>query len=230
MARKRKKISKPQKDPIHVKLLFHATFFLLLIASAYIIDLAYNNVVSLETANIFISMTFDLLLPSVVFSYLIAVRGNTVREIVQMLGLSKDRITKTALYAGVLLFMIIIIIELGISLFQAVTGIQVPSTNVVGLLAGAPGIFLLFTVFVAPFNEEVFFRGFLVPRIGIVFSGIIFAVLHAGYGSWTEFAGALIFGLLAGYFFKRTKSLYTTMLAHLLVNLVTVLLFVLIGQ
>ena len=76
----------------------------------------------------------------------------------------------------------------------------------------------------APIDEEILFRGFLVPRVGIVVSALLFAVPHLlTYASLSEFAAAFIFGLLAGYFFRRYKSLYPTILAHALVNLFTIL-------
>ena len=78
---------------------------------------------------------------------------------------------------------------------------------------------------IEPINEEIMFRGFLVPRIGIVASAIIFGLAHYSYMSTfgVEMLGALIFGLLAGYVFKRTKSIYPGIVAHIIVNTIAII-------
>ena len=118
-------------------------------------------------------------------------------------------------------------------------------TGMAMVLGGEPFYFLMFAVFLSPINEEIFFRGFLIPRLatlfgeflprwssvalGIFFSALIFAVLHAGYMSISEFAAAFVFGIAAGYVFMRYKSLYATILAHFAVNLLAVLALLAVG-
>ncbi|MBI5884922.1 CPBP family intramembrane metalloprotease, partial [archaeon] len=53
--------------------------------------------------------------------------------------------------------------------------------------------------------EEVFFRGFLVQKIGVVYSTALFAVAHALYGSWVEVIGAFVLGLVLARAFDRTR-------------------------
>ena len=97
-------------------------------------------------------------------------------------------------------------------------------TNVRQLLGGLPAYFFAFAVIVAPIDEEILFRGFLVPRIGIILSALIFGILHfLSYASISEFIAAFVFGLIAGYAFKRTRSLYSTIIPHMLVNLLGIL-------
>ena len=114
-----------------------------------------------------------------------------------------------------------LVVELGISLFSKFTNIPLP-TNVMKLLGGMPIYFYIFSFLIAPVNEEILFRGFFVSRIGIIPSAILFALLHFSYASISEFVAALIFGLLAGYVFKKTKSLYTSITAHVLLNFLTI--------
>jgi len=82
---------------------------------------------------------------------------------------------------------------------------------------------LIVAVFVAPFCEEVFFRGFVfaglrrgMPLVwAIVLSALIFAVAHADPGS---FAVLFIIGLALAFLRWRTKSLWPGIFLHALNN------------
>src|SRR6266487_6328276 len=91
---------------------------------------------------------------------------------------------------------------------------------------------LLAAVFVAPFCEEVFFRGFVFPGLrrgmpvgwAIVFSSFLFAVSHADPGS---FAVLLIIGLALAILRWRTRSIWPAILLHTLNNGIAALAIVL---
>ncbi|MGC8649097.1 MAG: CPBP family intramembrane glutamic endopeptidase [Candidatus Micrarchaeia archaeon] len=174
------------------------------------------NSISIIKAEVYSSITFSLLLSSSVFAYLLYKKQN-IHSILLELGLSKDNISKKIFSYGIILFFIIFALEILISLFSYISGIALP-TNVSEVLFGTPLYFLLFSILIAPINEEIFFRGFLVPKYGIILPALLFALLHAGYGSIVEGIGAFVFGVLAGYIFKKTKSLYPSIIAHVLVN------------
>ena len=78
-------------------------------------------------------------------------------------------------------------------------------------------------VFIAPFCEEVFFRGFVFPGLrrgmpvgwAIVLSSLLFAVAHADSGS---FAVLLIIGLALAFLRWRTGSIWPGMILHMLNN------------
>lgn len=82
---------------------------------------------------------------------------------------------------------------------------------------------LLVAVFVAPFCEEVFFRGFVLPglrhrmsaALAIILSALLFAIAHADPGS---FAVLLVIGLLLGFVRWRTGSVWPGILLHMLNN------------
>jgi len=66
-------------------------------------------------------------------------------------------------------------------------------------------------------SEEIFFRGVLLPEIGLVASSLIFGLLHAlnrVYAVWATLTGAG-FGLLALY----ADTLVTPVVAHVTYNL-----------
>ena len=146
------------------------------------------------------------------------------RGIVAGLGLGRKGLTARNVAIGLVIFAIIVMFELIVSTAGQVGGVQINS-NVDQLFGTAPVWFLAFSCVIAPICEETLFRSFLVPRIGIVVSALVFAALHYGYNSTfgIEIIAAFIFGIIAGYVFKKTNSLYPSIIAHVLVNTLTVL-------
>jgi membrane protease YdiL (CAAX protease family) len=141
----------------------------------------------------------------------------------RVLGLSAKRFWGNVAI-GLLVFVIILLFELLVGMIGVATGTQI-NTNANVVFAGAPVWFLLFAALIEPINEEIMFRGFLAPRIGIIPSALIFGIAHYSYMSTfgIEIIGAFIFGMIAGYVFRRTKSIYPGMVAHILVNTVAVI-------
>lgn len=162
-----------------------------------------------------------LLAAALIYSRFIAPsrRGTAVN-----LGLGRKGITVKNVALGLAIFAIIVVMELAVSLVSQVTNVQI-STNVDQVFAAAPLWFLAFSCVAAPVCEEVMFRGLMVPRLGIIVSAIVFAAMHAGYNSTfgVEVIAALVFGVVAGYAFRKTNSLYPSIIAHILVNTLTVL-------
>lgn len=168
-------------------------------------------------ASVLLSVSF----PLAVFSYL-TYRKGSLRGAITSLGLGRDKLTLRTIIIGAILFGLILILEMSLGAFQSITHINLPS-NVSEIYTGFPIWFFILSFTIIPFNEEVLFRGFMVPRIGIIFAAIVFAVMHLEYLSISEFAAAFIYGILAGYTFKKTGSLYTTIIAHALVNAIAVM-------
>ncbi len=88
-------------------------------------------------------------------------------------------------------------------------------------------------VFVAPFSEEIFFRGFLFgglrPLTGFwpaaFLSGLIFAIPHAQVGLLIPFG---LIGVIFAYVYARTGSIFTSMSVHFMFNLLSFTLLVLL--
>lgn len=93
--------------------------------------------------------------------------------------------------------------------FEGVTLLQITYLFIVGGIA-----------------EEVFFRGFLVPRAGIIWSSLVFGAFHAAYGSVIEVLSAVVLGLVLAYFFKKNKTIYPNIFAHQAFNFLMFLFFV----
>ncbi|MDD3084112.1 MAG: CPBP family glutamic-type intramembrane protease, partial [Candidatus ainarchaeum sp.] len=78
------------------------------------------------------------------------------------------------------------------------------------------------------FAEEFFFRAFLVKKIGILFSTIIFTFFHLGYESLTQTIGVFFLGLILAYWFKKNNSIIQNYFGHLIYNLIAIILYVII--
>jgi membrane protease YdiL (CAAX protease family) len=190
---------------------------------------------------VYASIAQSFIFSFVVLAYLFA-SGRSLRQALARLGLARKQWKSAYIAYGIAIFVSIFILEILLGVFQAVTGVQLP-TNVAKLFSGLPFYFLLFSVFIAPINEEILFRGFLVPGIGnvllsgrknarrgtaayksamwagIILSALLFGVLHyLSYNSISELIAALVFGLIAGYVRIKKDSLYPSIIAHMLVN------------
>ena len=90
--------------------------------------------------------------------------------------------------------------------------------KVLDKISGLPFYILVFAVVFAPLSEELFFRGLLVPRIGIFGSSLLFGVSHLTYGSIAEIAGVIVVGIILAVIFKRSKSITPCILIHIIYN------------
>lgn len=176
----------------------------------------------LPVAEAVLLLTFSLS----VFAYLLVYKRKSLNAMISELGLSIDKISLKIVGIGVLVFVVIFLFEVAVGVLSTITNINI-STNVGMVLAGMPIWFLIFVAVIEPINEEIIFRGFMVPRIGIVLSSIVFGLGHASYDStfYVDIIAAIIFGILTGYVFKKTGSLYPGIIAHILVNTLAVLAF-----
>lgn len=72
-------------------------------------------------------------------------------------------------------------------------------------------------------SEEIFFRGFLQPRIGLIGQAVFFAAAHLSYVNTLEivvtFALAIVFGLI----YRATGNLLAPIAGHFLFNLLMLL-------
>ncbi len=220
----------PKREPFGVRWSIYIIFFALLAATFYFsaeygFAMQSNNAAAQQAALMYSSIFTSFTFPAGAISYMMF-RGRKIRNLPKELGLSRDKLTGAAISYGIILAGIIVMLELGLAAYSQLTNTPIPSTNTQIILGGMPITFLLFSAFIAPINEEIFFRAFLVPRIGIILSAIIFMLFHLGYGSVTELGGVVLYGLAAGYLYKRKGSLYSTILGHMLVNVLAVASFV----
>lgn len=66
----------------------------------------------------------------------------------------------------------------------------------------------------AGFFEEIFFRGFLQPRIGVAWSTVLFVLAHAGYGQLPLLGGVTFLSLVFAGLVAWRRSLEAAIAAH----------------
>ena len=92
--------------------------------------------------------------------------------------------------------------------------------EVVHKLQESSPLFLIYLLVVRVIAEEVFFRGFLVKRIGWILATALFGIAHVSYGSITEVFGALVLGGLLAKAYERNGNLIPNIVAHMFYNLI----------
>ena len=122
---------------------------------------------------------------------------------------------------GILIFGIMLIAAIIANLLIHAAGIT-DQDKVVGIVSALPIYVIIMAFTLGPISEELFFRAFLVPRVGVPVSTIMFALVHAAYGSIAELAGALFLGfvLANAYYFLRDPL--PCIIAHALFNLLSI--------
>lgn len=87
---------------------------------------------------------------------------------------------------------------------------------------------ILYLFVIRVFVEEWFFRSFLVPRLGVFFSSLLFALAHFGYGSIIEVFGAFALGFLLSKIYSLNKNILPNFISHMIYNFIVYLLLILV--
>ncbi len=122
----------------------------------------------------------------------------------------------------VLLFIALVLVSLILSFSLSLVGLNdlgKVDAAINSIKATIP-YFLIYLMVVRVFSEELFFRGFLVEKIGVIGSAAVFALAHVLYGSTAEILGAFVLGGLLAIAYKANKSLIPNILAHMLYNFI----------
>jgi uncharacterized protein len=87
---------------------------------------------------------------------------------------------------------------------------------------------LIFTCLTAGFTEELIFRGYLLPRLEIVFkspwlaiiiSSLLFGLMHFKYGTVINIAGPIFIGLVFACYYRKYRNIKLLILFHFLWDL-----------
>ncbi len=98
-------------------------------------------------------------------------------------------------------------------------------------LFSIPSLYLLVTI--QPFCEEFFFRGFLLEKIkgissstiAVILTSIFFGISHLSYTYMYTAIIAVALGILFAIIILKTKNLYTTVIAHTIINITSLTLY-----
>jgi hypothetical protein len=96
----------------------------------------------------------------------------------------------------------------------------------------SPSVLVLLVV-TQPIAEEIYFRGFILEKVegyggiflGLVISSILFGIAHIGYNKELIVALSFVMGLILGFIVIKTKNLYSSIFAHIAMNSVVIVLY-----
>lgn len=78
----------------------------------------------------------------------------------------------------------------------------------------------------AGFAEELFFRGFLQPRVGIALSTALFALAHLSYDQPAMLVGVTLLSLTFAFIVRWRQSIWAAMVAHAVFDAIQLLLVI----
>lgn len=160
---------------------------------------------------------------------LLLLEGKKRAKLLGLLGVEKKDL-RGQLTHGTKLFLFTFAALLAQTIVLAWLGLA-DNEKVVEVLQQQSALTLLAIVFLAPVGEELLFRGYLQKKLGflarnaaagVVLSSILFAVLHARFGSVAEIAGAFTASIIFGVYVNKNKLVIPAIVAHALVNLYAV--------
>lgn len=97
---------------------------------------------------------------------------------------------------------------------------------VIPWLAGRPILLRLAIAASAGVVEEVFFRGFLQPRIGIGLATLFFALAHLSYDQPIMLVGVTLLSLLYGLLTRWRQNIWPAIVAHFLFDAIQLLVVI----
>ncbi|HIH23007.1 TPA: CPBP family intramembrane metalloprotease [Candidatus Micrarchaeota archaeon] len=145
----------------------------------------------------------------------------------QKLGL--DGKWKEKIAYGIAGFVVLLVVGMLMSLVAQQFG-TTDASKISGKLQDLPLYIIIFSFVFAPISEELFFRGFLTTKFGIMASSIVFAASHLMYGSYFEIIGAFVLGLALAMMYKHSKSILPVIIMHALFNATSIIIMVVQGM
>ncbi len=126
---------------------------------------------------------------------------------------------------GVAIFLLMLFASLAVNIILHFAGLS-DQEQIVTVVSGLPIYLLILAFTLGPLSEELLFRAFLVPRIGVLASTLLFTFTHVAYGSIAELAGAFALGIVLALAYSRLKDPLPCIVAHVLFNLLSVMLII----
>ena len=92
---------------------------------------------------------------------------------------------------------------------------------------------MVFTCVTAGFVEELLFRGYLLPRLALLFnnslvavivSSVLFGLMHFGYGTVINMVGPFIIGLVFAIYYWKFRNIKVLIFCHFTWDLMALLL------
>jgi membrane protease YdiL (CAAX protease family) len=129
---------------------------------------------------------------------------------------------------------ILVLVVLVVSLMFKLSGSDIESQKINEILKYFKNNIplILFTSITAGVTEELFFRGYLIPRLEIVLkntylaiflSSVIFGLIHYSYGTAIQIVGPFFIGLVLAFHYQKHRNIKIVILCHFLWDLLVLL-------
>ena len=139
----------------------------------------------------------------------------------------------TYLLSGFLIFAVLFAGGLIISIILSLSGFNKSSEQMseIVIILSENKLLLFFTVITAGIVEELIFRGYLLPRLEIIFkkpywaitiSSLFFGLLHYRYGTVLNVVGPVFIGFVFAYYYWRYRNIKVIIVCHILWDLIAI--------
>ena len=212
---------------IHIKRMGIIKAFLVILLSMFLEGLGE---VPAEISNL-LSGRFEKAMPYVIFAFGVAVKYYIIIILLKWRSSkSYGQNNKSPLnlrnygYAALMIIAFRLIFDNSLTLW--VSTISMPNfiNEAFQELSVSPIILLLSVIVVAPIYEEIIFRGILLrgmankfnPTVALVISALFFALVHMNI---PQGINAFLLGLAVGFIYLKTESIYLSIFAHFMNNI-----------
>jgi len=187
-----------------------------------------------ESTILFSSIITVLMFVGIPFIWYLFVNKYSMKEMLSHLRLRLERIDSAFLWGVVAaVFMIFIVFMIGMILYYGANVGEENLSNVEDLAGNLSIVSMFFVIIFQSISEEIFFRGFLLEKIGLIagdvmaifVTAVLFGLAHISYGKVYPVVMPVVMGVLLGFVVVKTKNLYSAITAHMIFNFASFILY-----
>jgi membrane protease YdiL (CAAX protease family) len=153
------------------------------------------------------------------------------RQLVAQLGLAAANVPREVLIGlllGILAWAAVLLaLAIAVAVWAMGGGRSLPKPSaIVPWIAALPVMVRVMVSLSAGFVEEVFFRGFLQPRVGIALSSAFFVLAHVSYGQPFMLLGVCLLSLIYAFLVRWRQTIWPAIAAHALFDGIQLLVII----
>ncbi len=196
-----------------------------------------------------IFVVFMILVP---FMWYIIVNDISVKQALQRMKLRKKNLDKAVVF-GILTVFIMFIVTMAIGMMLLALDYDLSQISDMGNIKDIAQLFspvsMIYLLAFQPIGEEIFFRGFLLEKIesvavekkwfqkpsyagytAILITSVLFGIAHFSYGKLYPVVVTFLLAIVLGFVVYKTRNLFTSIIAHIAYNLISLLLYLTMGE
>lgn len=144
--------------------------------------------------------------------------------VLRLLGFRRERALRAMGIGAAFSVAAILLVAAVMSVLTNALGLEVPENErALGIGLALSPVSALIVALASGVTEEVFFRGWLQPRIGVLGQALVFTVAHLNYVHLGETIAVFVLALCFGLLFRATKNLWAPIAAHATFNFLMLL-------